>query len=120
MIALRNGIEFDVLISIENFTVFYFQAVGFTRASLKPGGSRILYIPDGILCSDSRDLRSVREIRRTIDNDFIGTDRTIGFDSAMARVIECVDVLAATADSHQRTFVVEVNNLFEFTESIVM
>ncbi|KAK6755096.1 hypothetical protein RB195_013838 [Necator americanus] len=47
-------------------------------------------------------------IAGTIDNDFIGTDRTIGFDSAMARVIECVDVLAATADSHQRTFVVEV------------
>lgn len=47
-------------------------------------------------------------ILRTIDNDFIGTDRTIGFDSAMARVIECVDALAATADSLQRTFVVEV------------
>ncbi|KAL6741299.1 hypothetical protein Aduo_014569 [Ancylostoma duodenale] len=47
-------------------------------------------------------------IAGTIDNDFIGTDRTIGFDSAMARVIECVDALAATADSLQRTFVVEV------------
>ncbi|KHJ93811.1 putative 6-phosphofructokinase [Oesophagostomum dentatum] len=47
-------------------------------------------------------------IAGTIDNDFIGTDRTIGFDSAMARVMECVDGLAATADSLQRTFVVEV------------
>ncbi|VDK61514.1 unnamed protein product, partial [Cylicostephanus goldi] len=47
-------------------------------------------------------------IAGTIDNDFIGTDRTIGFDSAMARVVECVDGLTSTADSLQRTFVVEV------------
>ncbi|KAK5968637.1 6-phosphofructokinase, partial [Trichostrongylus colubriformis] len=51
---------------------------------------------------------SVVGIAGTIDNNFIGTDRTIGFDSAMARVIECVDNLTATAMSHHRTFVVEV------------
>ncbi|XGW01542.1 hypothetical protein V3C99_014008 [Haemonchus contortus] len=47
-------------------------------------------------------------IAGTIDNDFFGTDRTIGFDSAMARVTECVDNLTATAMSHQRAFIVEV------------
>ncbi|PIO60043.1 hypothetical protein TELCIR_18476, partial [Teladorsagia circumcincta] len=52
---------------------------------------------------------SVVGIAGTIDNDFIGTDRTIGFDSAMARVTECVDNLTATAMSHHRTFIVEVD-----------
>ncbi|KAK6040668.1 Phosphofructokinase [Cooperia oncophora] len=47
---------------------------------------------------------------RTIDNDFFGTDRTIGFDSAMARVTECVDNLTVTAMSHHRTFIVEVTS----------
>ncbi|MCC6622105.1 MAG: 6-phosphofructokinase [Deltaproteobacteria bacterium] len=44
----------------------------------------------------------------SIDNDMIGTDMTIGADSALHRIIEAVDCIAATAASHQRSFVVEV------------
>jgi 6-phosphofructokinase 1 len=44
----------------------------------------------------------------SIDNDMVGTDKTIGADSAMQRIIEAVDALASTAASHQRSFVVEV------------
>ena len=44
----------------------------------------------------------------SIDNDMVGTDKTIGADSAMHRIIDAVDALASTASSHQRSFVVEV------------
>ncbi|NXL90657.1 PFKAP protein, partial [Alectura lathami] len=41
----------------------------------------------------------------SIDNDFCGTDMTIGTDSALHRIIEVVDAIMTTA---QRTFVLEV------------
>jgi 6-phosphofructokinase 1 len=44
----------------------------------------------------------------SIDNDFCGTDMTIGTDTALQRIIEAVDAVVATAQSHQRAFVVEV------------
>ncbi|XP_076035217.1 ATP-dependent 6-phosphofructokinase isoform X3 [Oratosquilla oratoria] len=44
----------------------------------------------------------------SIDNDFCGTDMTIGTDSALHRIIESVDAIAATAYSHQRCFILEV------------
>jgi len=44
----------------------------------------------------------------SIDNDFCGTDMTIGTDSALHRIMECVDAIVATAYSHQRCFILEV------------
>ena len=44
----------------------------------------------------------------TIDNDLDGTDNTIGFDTATNNVIEAVDKIRDTADSHNRLFFVEV------------
>lgn len=44
----------------------------------------------------------------TIDNDLYGTDYTLGFDSATNVVIECVDKIRDTAESHNRLFFVEV------------
>ncbi|NLE17430.1 MAG: 6-phosphofructokinase [Propioniciclava sp.] len=44
----------------------------------------------------------------TIDNDMVGTDMTIGTDSALHRITEAIDAIASTAASHQRIFVVEV------------
>ncbi|XP_046864101.1 ATP-dependent 6-phosphofructokinase, liver type-like [Xenia sp. Carnegie-2017] len=44
----------------------------------------------------------------SIDNDFCGTDMTIGADSALHRIIEAVDAISTTASSHQRAFVLEV------------
>lgn len=44
----------------------------------------------------------------SIDNDFYGTDMTIGTDSALHRITEAVDAITSTAASHQRTFVVKV------------
>ena len=44
----------------------------------------------------------------SIDNDFCGTDMTIGADSALHRIIEAVDAISTTALSHQRCFIMEV------------
>ncbi len=44
----------------------------------------------------------------TIDNDLIGTDFTIGYDTAINTVVEAVDKLRDTAASHDRLFFVEV------------
>ena len=47
-------------------------------------------------------------IPATIDNDMFGTDRTIGFDTALNTVVEAVDKIKDTAGSHHRIFLVEV------------
>ncbi|KAL4635662.1 ATP-dependent 6-phosphofructokinase, liver type isoform X1 [Arapaima gigas] len=44
----------------------------------------------------------------SIDNDFCGTDMTIGADSALHRIMEVIDAITTTAQSHQRAFVLEV------------
>jgi 6-phosphofructokinase 1 len=44
----------------------------------------------------------------TIDNDLYGTDMTIGFDTALNTVMEAVDKIRDTADSHNRLFFIEV------------
>ena len=44
----------------------------------------------------------------TIDNDLYGTDSTIGYDTALNTIVECVDKLRDTATSHDRIFFVEV------------
>lgn len=44
----------------------------------------------------------------SIDNDLVGSDMTIGADSALHRIIEAIDAISSTAASHQRSFVVEV------------
>ena len=44
----------------------------------------------------------------SIDNDFFGTDMTIGADTALQRITTALDQIGSTAASHQRTFVVEV------------
>mgnify|MGYP003289142480 CR=1 FL=1 len=44
----------------------------------------------------------------TIDNDLYGTDTTIGYDTALNTIMECVDKIRDTASSHERLFIVEV------------
>lgn len=44
----------------------------------------------------------------TIDNDLRGADFTIGYDTAINTVIEAVDKIRETAESHDRLFIVEV------------
>ena len=44
----------------------------------------------------------------TIDNDLWGTDMTIGYDTSLNTIMECVDKLRDTATSHERVFLVEI------------
>src|SRR5574344_1574963 len=44
----------------------------------------------------------------TIDNDLYGTDLTIGYDTTLNTIVECVDKIRDTAMSHDRMFFVEV------------
>ncbi|QXV66239.1 6-phosphofructokinase [Mucilaginibacter achroorhodeus] len=44
----------------------------------------------------------------TIDNDLAGTDFTIGYDTAINTVIDAVDKIRDTAESHDRVFIIEV------------
>ncbi len=47
-------------------------------------------------------------IPATIDNDIIGTDETIGYDTALNTALEAIDKIRDTADAHERMFLVEV------------
>ncbi len=44
----------------------------------------------------------------TIDNDIASTDYTIGFDTCLNTIIDCVDKIRDTTESHQRCAVIEV------------
>ncbi len=44
----------------------------------------------------------------TIDNDLYGTDATIGYDTTMNTIMDCVDRIRDTAQSHERIFFIEV------------
>lgn len=47
-------------------------------------------------------------IPATIDNDLIGSDETIGYDTALNTAMEAIDKIRDTADAHERLFVIEV------------
>jgi len=44
----------------------------------------------------------------TIDNDIIGTEYTIGFETATNTVLDAINKIRDTATSHERTFIIEV------------
>lgn len=62
-------------------------------------GAQLLEEEQGIKCVG---------IPGTIDNDLYGTDFTLGFDTAVNTVVQCVDKIRDTADAHNRLFFVEV------------
>jgi len=47
-------------------------------------------------------------VASTIDNDLVGSDITIGVDTALNIALEAIDRLKATAPSHQRAFLIEI------------
>jgi phosphofructokinase-like protein len=47
-------------------------------------------------------------VPKTIDNDIAGTDVSIGFHTAVQIVVDAIDRLTTTAESHNRVMVVEV------------
>ncbi|MGL4392118.1 MAG: 6-phosphofructokinase [Fusobacteriaceae bacterium] len=51
---------------------------------------------------------SVVGIPGTIDNDIIGTDYTIGFDTCLNTILDAISKVRDTATSHERTILIEV------------
>lgn len=47
-------------------------------------------------------------VASTIDNDLLGSDITIGVDTALNIALEAIDRLKVTASSHRRAFLIEV------------
>jgi 6-phosphofructokinase 1 len=47
-------------------------------------------------------------VASTIDNDLVGSEITIGVDTALNIALEAIDRLKTTASSHQRAFILEV------------
>ena len=47
-------------------------------------------------------------VPKTIDNDVKGTDYTFGFDTAINRVCEFLEMLRTTTEAHRRVMVVEI------------
>jgi len=58
--------------------------------------------------ADSHPALMIAGLVGSIDNDMLGTDMTIGADSALHRIVEAIDSISSTAASHQRSFIVEV------------
>jgi len=56
----------------------------------------------------SREGITVVGVASTIDNDLVGSETTIGVDTALNIALEAIDRLKTTASSHQRAFLVEV------------
>jgi phosphofructokinase-like protein len=62
----------------------------------------------GVGAKLGEDGMKVVGVPKTIDNDLEGTDQTFGFDTAINIVMEAVDRLHTTAESHNRVMVCEV------------
>ncbi|WP_198154695.1 ATP-dependent 6-phosphofructokinase [Plesiocystis pacifica] len=56
----------------------------------------------------SREGLDVVGVASTIDNDLLGSDVTLGVDTAINVALDCVDKLRVTASSHRRASLVEV------------
>jgi phosphofructokinase-like protein len=84
-----------------------------TKATLKLLEIRALVIVggDGSLTTGMQLMDAgipVVGVPKTIDNDLAATAMTFGFDSAVSTVVDALDRLHTTADSHKRVMVVEV------------
>ncbi len=80
-----------------------FRALGLD-ALVAMGGEDTL----GVAAKLSQEGFPVVGVPKTIDNDLSGTDVTFGFDTAVSIAVEAIDRLHSTAESHDRTIVVEV------------
>lgn len=88
----------DVVKSVENF-----HKLGLT-ALVAIGGDDTLGVASRLFTEKGCPTVGVP---KTIDNDLSATDFTFGFDTAINIVMECVDRLRTTAESHRRVMVIE-------------
>ena len=74
-------------------------------ATIAIGGDDTLGVANKLHAEHSLNMVGVP---KTIDNDLSGTDYTFGFDTAVQIATDCIDRLNTTAESHDRTIVVEI------------
>lgn len=93
----------------------YVHGDGFTsiRSTVERAGLGALIVigGDGSLRTAARlqeEGLPIVGVPKTIDNDIAGTDVSIGFHTAVQIVVEAIDRLTTTAESHNRVMVVEV------------
>src|SRR5262249_39832307 len=84
-------------------TIDHFYELGLT-ALVPAGGDDPLGVAAGLYQEQRLPMVGVP---KTIDNDLSATDFTFGFDTAINIVMEAVDRLRTTAESHRRIMVVE-------------
>ncbi len=80
-----------------------FQELGID-ALVVAGGEDTLGVAHSLFESGA----NVVGVPKTIDNDVNGTDYTFGFDTAINRVCEFLEMLRTTTKSHHRVMVVEI------------
>jgi ATP-dependent phosphofructokinase / diphosphate-dependent phosphofructokinase len=93
-----------VPVDVSDRVIERFKKRGFT-ALVAIGGDGSIGLAKTL---QARGLPRVIAVPKTIDNDLLGTDKTFGFDTAVATATEALDRLHTTAQSHERVMVVEV------------
>jgi ATP-dependent phosphofructokinase / diphosphate-dependent phosphofructokinase len=100
---VRRG-EDLVPTDVSDRVVARFRELGFD-ALVAIGGDGSLRIAERLL---QKGLPRVVAVPKTIDNDLPGTDKTFGFDTAVATATDALDKLHTTAQAHERVMVVEL------------
>ncbi|MCX8074672.1 MAG: ATP-dependent 6-phosphofructokinase [Clostridia bacterium] len=90
----------------------HYDMIDESISSLKTIGVEAMVIVGGDGTLDSAKVINSRGMRvigipKTIDNDMIASDPTIGFDTAISNVVDAISKLKSTAYSHRRVLVVE-------------
>jgi 6-phosphofructokinase 1 len=113
ILGTTNKGNFAAKIGVDNVALVPAEIMDQAKATIKYLGIDALIIVGGDgslttglqLCNEGVPAVGVP---KTIDNDLQATAMTFGFDSAVATVVDALDRLHTTADSHQRVMVVEV------------
>ncbi|HWB02337.1 MAG TPA: ATP-dependent 6-phosphofructokinase [Verrucomicrobiales bacterium] len=113
ILGTTNKGHFTAKIGAGDITQVAPEIIEKTKATLKLLEIRALVIVggDGSLTTGMQLMDAgipVVGVPKTIDNDLAATAMTFGFDSAVSTVVDALDRLHTTADSHKRVMVVEV------------
>lgn len=113
ILGTTNKGSFAAKIGVDNIALIPAEIMDQAKATIKYLGIDALIVVggDGSLTTGLQLCREgipVVGVPKTIDNDLQATSMTFGFYSAVATVVNALDCLHTTADSHQRVMVVEV------------
>jgi phosphofructokinase-like protein len=113
ILGTTNKGNFAAKVGVDNVSQIPVEIMDAAKATIKylGIGGLIVVGGDGSLTTGLQLCREgipVVGVPKTIDNDLQATSTTFGFDSAVSTVVDALDRLHTTAESHQRVMVVEV------------